>query len=115
MVLKNVDCLCYSDVTPYVCYTLLCRGARIFYIVYLQTYLVSVQLSNTHQIFIRDSKPNFEGLSDDFREWKLHEAVLLFQSWKLVAFVALFLCFCMRPYSFSKIVREDFGILSRMP
>ena len=57
----------------------------------------------------------FKGLSDDFRESKLHEAVSPFQSWKSVVFVALLLCFSMRAYSFSKkIIQEKFGILSRM-
>ena len=32
--LKNVDCQCYNDVMPCAHYTSLCRGMRIFYIVY---------------------------------------------------------------------------------
>ena len=78
--LKNVDCQCYNDVTPCVHCTSLCRGVRIFYIVYLQTYLVSVRLSNAYQILIGASKQNLKRLSDDFREWKLHVAFSPFQS-----------------------------------
>ena len=41
-------------------------------------------------------------------------AVSPFQRRKLVAFGPLLLCFFLRAYSFSKIVREDFCIPSRM-
>ena len=53
-------------------------------------------------------------LSDDFRKRKVEVLVFVLQSWSLFAHIILSCCFYKTLDSFTKIVQEDFSILSRM-